>query len=323
MQSARIMEFQAVAEAAAIASAEWIGLGDKVAADKAATEAMRAAFNDINFSGRIVIGEGERDEAPMLFIGEELGKGGDEIDIAVDPLEGTNLCAYDRPASWCTIAVAPRGALLYAPDTYMWKVAGGPACKGKISIDKTPTENVKAAAEALNKPVSEITVCILDRDRHEGIIKELHEVGCRVKTIDDGDVYWCIATALPNSGVDLVMGAGGSPEAVLSATGLKAIGGEFSARLGFDADPHGAEKRERAEKMSDIDLDATLTMDDLVGSDDAMFIGCGVTDSELIEGVHTYADGTITTQTLVLNAADKSVRIIKTCHRGEKGTVRI
>ncbi len=323
MQSARIMEFQKVAEAAAIASAKWIGLGDKVAADRAATEAMRSAFNDISFSGRIVIGEGERDEAPMLFIGEELGQGGDEIDIAVDPLEGTNLCAYDRPASWCTIAVAPRGALLYAPDTYMWKVAGGPACKGKISIEATPTENVKAAAEALGKPVSEVTVCILERDRHADIIRELHEVGCRVKTIDDGDVYWCIATALPDSGVDLVMGAGGSPEAVLSATGLKAVGGEFSARLGFDADPHGAEKRARAEKMSDIDLDATLSMDDLVRSDDALFIGCGVTDSELIKGVHEYPDGTITTETLVLNAYDNSVRIIRTCLRGEKGSVRI
>lgn len=323
MQPARIMEIQAVAEAAAIASARWNGLGDKVAADQAATEAMRQAFNDINFSGRIVIGEGERDEAPMLYIGEELGRGGEEIDIAVDPLEGTNLCAYDRPAAWCTIAVAPRGALLYAPDTYMWKVAAGPACKGKVSIEKTPSENVKAVAEALGKPVEEVTVCILDRDRHKDIIRELREVGCRVKTIDDGDVYWCIATALPDSGVDMVLGAGGSPEAVLSATGLKAVGGEFSARLGFDADPHGEEKRARAEKMSSIDLDAPLSMDDLVSSDDALFVGCGVTDSELIQGVHRYADGAITTECLVLNAADKSIRIIKTCHRGEKGAVRI
>ncbi len=323
MQPARIMEIQAVAEAAAIASARWNGLGDKVAADQAATEAMRQAFNDINFSGRIVIGEGERDEAPMLYIGEELGRGGEQIDIAVDPLEGTNLCAYDRPAAWCTIAVAPRGALLYAPDTYMWKVAAGPACKGKVSIEKTPSENVKAVAEALGKPVEEVTVCILDRDRHKDIIRELREVGCRVKTIDDGDVYWCIATALPDSGVDMVLGAGGSPEAVLSATGLKAVGGEFSARLGFDADPHGEEKRARAEKMSSIDLDAPLSMDDLVSSDDALFVGCGVTDSELIQGVHRYADGTITTECLVLNAADKSIRIIKTCHRGEKGAVRI
>lgn len=323
MQSDRIMEIQAVAEAAALASAQWIGKGDKVAADQAATEAMREAFNAMNFSGRIVIGEGERDEAPMLFIGEELGRGGEEIDIAVDPLEGTNLCAYDRPASWCTIACAPRGALLYAPDTYMWKVAGGPACKGVISIEKTPRENVEAAARALNKAVEDITVCILERDRHQDIINELHEVGCRVKTIDDGDVYWCIATALPNSGVDLVMGAGGSPEAVLSATGLKAIGGEISCRLGFDADPHGEEKRARAEKMSDIDLDAALSMDDLVSSDDAMFVGCGVTDSELLEGVHVYDDGTITTECLILNASDQSVRIIKTCHRGDHGAVRI
>ena len=323
MEAARIMEFVTVAEKAAIASARWIGKGDKVAADQAATEAMRQAFNDIAFSGRIVIGEGERDEAPMLFIGEELGRGGDAIDIAVDPLEGTNLCAYARPASWCTIAVAPRDALLYAPDTYMWKVAAGPACKGKVSIEKSPTENVQAVAEALGKPIDEVNVCILDRDRHDDIIAELHKVGCRVKTIDDGDVYPCIATALPDSGIDLVLGAGGSPEAVLSCTGLKAIGGEFSCRLGFDADPHGAEKRERAEKMSDIDLDAPFTMDSLVSSDDCLFIGCGVTDSELLAGVHTYPDGSITTETLVLNAHDGTARIIRTCHKAPDGQIHL
>ena len=323
MQTSLIMNVMGVAEKAAIACEPWIGHGDKVAADQAATEAMRAAFNDVEFSGRIVIGEGERDEAPMLYIGEELGLGGTEIDIAVDPLEGTNLCAYNRPAAWCTIAIAPRGALLYAPDTYMWKVAAGPACKGKVSIEKTPTENVRAVAEALGKPVSEVCVCILERDRHAAIISELHEVGCRVKTIDDGDVYWCIATALPESGVDLVLGAGGSPEAVLSATGLKAVGGEFSARLGFDADPHGPEKRLRAEKTSGLaDLDAPLSMDDLVRSDDAAFIGCAVTSSELLEGVAAYPDGTIVTESLILNAHDTTVRRIKTCHRNG-GAVRL
>ena len=323
MQTSLITDVTSVAEKAAIACAPWIGHGDKVAADQAATEAMRAAFNDVAIDGRIVIGEGERDEAPMLFIGEELGSGGPAIDIAVDPLEGTNLCAYDRPAAWCTIAIAPRGALLYAPDTYMWKVAAGPACKGKVSIEMSPADNVRAVADALGKPTEEVCVCILERDRHAAIISELHEVGCRVKTIDDGDVYWCIATALPDSGVDLVLGAGGSPEAVLSATGLRAIGGEFSARLGFDADPHGPEKRERAAKTSGLDdLDAPLSMDDLVKSDDAAFIGCAVTSSELLDGVHAYRDGAVTTETLVLSAADRSVRRIRTCHRGD-GAVRL
>lgn len=322
MQPQRIMEFVTVAEKAALACAPWIGKGDKVAADQAATSAMRAAFNDIDFSGRIVIGEGERDEAPMLFIGEELGRGGDAIDIAVDPLEGTNLCAYNRPAAWCTIAVAPRGSLLFAPDTYMWKAAAGPACRGRVSVDASPADNVAAVADALGKPVSDVNVCILARERHKAIIDELHEVGCRVKTIDDGDVYWCIATALPDTGVDLVLGAGGSPEAVLSACGLKAAGGAFSARLGFEVDPAGAEKRARAEKTAQVDLDAPLTMDDLVSSDDACFIGCGVTPSELFNGVRSFADGTVSTESVVLNARDRSVRFIRACHRSESGVVR-
>ena len=323
MQTSLITHVVSVAEQAAIACEPWVGLGDKVAADEAATQAMRAAFNDVAFSGRIVIGEGERDEAPMLYIGEELGRGGEQIDIAVDPLEGTNLCAYARPAAWCTIAVAPRGALLYAPDTYMWKVAAGPACKGAIGIEKSTAENVHAVAEALGKRVEDVCVCILERERHARIIAELHETGCRVKTIDDGDVYWCIATALPESGVDMVMGAGGSPEAVLSATGLKAVGGTFSARLGFDVDPHGPEKRERAAKTAGIaDLDAPLSMDDLVRSDDAAFIGCAVTSSELLEGVKRYADGTVTCESLVLNAHDSSVRRIQSCYRNG-GAVRL
>lgn len=323
MRPERVMEFVRVAEQAAIACEAWNGRGDKVQADAAATAAMRESFNDIDFSGRIVIGEGERDEAPMLYIGEELGRGGEEIDIAVDPLEGTNLCAYLRPAAWCTIAVAPRGALLYAPDTYMWKIAAGPQCVGVIDIEKSPSENVRAVAQALNKPVSEVTVCILERERHRGIIDELHALGCRVKTIDDGDVYWCIATALPNSGVDVVMGAGGSPEAVLSACGLKAVGGAFSCKLGFDVDPHGEEKRARAEKTAGIDLDAALGIDDLVRSDDALFVGTGVTDSELFKGVRVASDGSVTTETIVLNAHDASARLVRTCHRAEGGSVTL
>ena len=322
MQPARIMEILGVAEKAAIACAEWNGKGDKVAADQAATTAMRNAFNDIDFSGRIVIGEGERDEAPMLFIGEELGRGGEEIDIAVDPLEGTNLCAANKANALTTIAIAPRGALLYAPDTYMWKIAAGPACAGKVHIDATPAENVQAVADALGKDVSDVVVCILDRDRHQELISQVREAGARVRLIDDGDVFGAIATAVPGTGIDLYMGSGGAPEGVLACTGLKAIGGVFEGRLRFDLDKHGEEKRARAEKTSELaDLDAVLTMDMLVRSDDAAFIACGVTDGEMVSGV-SKADGSITTEAVVMNAADRTVRFIKTCHRGENGLVR-
>lgn len=321
MHPARIMEILAVAEKAAIASAEWNGKGDKVAADQAATTAMREAFNSIDFSGRIVIGEGERDEAPMLFIGEELGRGGEEIDIAVDPLEGTNLCAYNKPNALTTIAIAPKGALLFAPDTYMQKIAAGAACAGKVSIDATPAENVAAVAEALGKSISEVNVCVLDRGRHQELIQAIRDAGARVRLIDDGDVFGAIATAVPGTGIDLYMGSGGAPEGVLACTGLKAIGGVFEGRLRFDLDKDGEEKRARAEQTAAVDLDSVLTMDTLVRSDDAAFIACGVTDGEMVSGVST-ADGSVTTECIVMNAADRSVRFVKTCHRGQNGLVR-
>lgn len=317
MQAARIMEILNVAETAAIACADWSGRGDKVAADQAATTAMRNAFNDIEFSGRIVIGEGERDEAPMLFIGEELGRGGEEIDIAVDPLEGTNLCAYNKPNALTTIAIAPKGALLFAPDTYMQKIAAGPACVGKVHIDNTPEENVRAVAEALGKDVKDVVVCILDRDRHKDLIQGVRDAGARVRLIDDGDVFGAIATAVPGTGIDLYMGSGGAPEGVLAATGLKAIGGTFMGRFRFRSD----DERARAEKTAEVDLDGVLTMDMLVRSDDAAFLACGVTDGEMVSGV-SKEDGCVTTESVVMNAADKTVRFITTCRRGENGVVR-
>lgn len=321
MQANRIMEVLGVAELAAIAAAEWNGRGDKVAADQAATTAMREAFNEIDFSGRIVIGEGERDEAPMLYIGEEVGRGGEEIDIAVDPLEGTNLCAYNRANSIATIAIAPRGALLFAPDTYMWKIAAATDCNGGLSIANTPAQNINALAEALGKPVSEINVCILTRDRHADLIKQVRETGARIRTIDDGDVHGCIATAVPGTGIDLYLGSGGSPEGVLACTGLKAIGGFFEGKLAFELDKHGAEKRERAEKTAEVDLDAPLTMDMLVRSDDAAFIACGVTDGEMVRGV-SHEGGSISTESVVMNAADRTVRFVRTIRRGAGGTIR-
>lgn len=316
MRTDRIMQVMEVAERAAIAAAEWNGKGDKDAADQAATSAMREAFNEIDFSGRIVIGEGERDEAPMLFIGEELGRGGEEIDIAVDPLEGTNLCASLQPNALTTIAIAPKGALLYAPDTYMMKIAAGPACKDVVHIDKTPQENVRAVAEALGKPVEDVVVCVLQRDRHADIIRGVREAGARVRLIGDGDVFGAIATAVPGTGIDLYLGAGGAPEGVLAACGLRAVGGVFMGRFNFRSD----EERERAAGTAGVDLDGILTMDDLVRSDDAAFIACGVTDGEMLSGVR-HAHGSTYTECVIMNAADSTTRFVKTIHRSEHGTI--
>jgi fructose-1,6-bisphosphatase class II len=319
------MQVLEVAEVAAIEAAMWNGRGDKVAADRAATEAMRQAFNGIDFSGRIVIGEGERDEAPMLYIGEELGRGGEEIDIAVDPLEGTNLCAYNRPNALTTIAIAPRGALLFAPDTYMNKLAAGPALQGRLHIDRPPAENVQLVAEALDKPADEVNVCILLRDRHKALIQAVRETGARVRLIDDGDVFGAIATAVPDTGIDLYLGSGGSPEGVLAAAGLKAIGGFFQGRFDFGSDEKAADKRARAEQMvkgTDIDLDGVLERDALVRSGDAAFIACGVTDGEMLAGVHRDRSGAITTTSIIMNAADQTVRFVRNTRRGTSGVVR-
>lgn len=314
------MQVLEVAELAAIAAAEWKGRGNKNAADQAATEAMRSAFNAIDFSGRIVIGEGERDEAPMLFIGEELGTGGVAIDIAVDPLEGTNLCAGNRPNALTTIAIAPKGALLFAPDSYMWKIAAGASCVGRVHIDAPPAQNIAAVADCLGKPLTEVNVCILLRDRHKELIEKVRSTGARVQLIDDGDVFGAIAAAVPNTGVDLYLGSGGSPEGVLAAAGLKAIGGMFMGRLDFSLDPHGAEKRERALKTATVDIDAPLTMDLLVSSDETAFIACGVTDGEMLRGVST-SGNSITTHSIIMSSADKTVRFVTNIRRGEAGVI--
>lgn len=321
MNTALTMQVLEVAELAAIAAAEWNGRGDRVAADTAATEAMREAFNTIDFSGRIVIGEGERDEAPMLYIGEELGRGGEAVDIAVDPLEGTNLCAMNRPDALTTIAIAPRGALLFAPDTYMWKVAAGAACVGRVHVDAPPAQNVTAVADCLNKPVSEVNVCVLLRDRHKDLINAVRATGARVTLIDDGDVFGSIAAAVPDTGIDLYLGSGGSPEGVLAAAGLKAIGGMFMGRIDFTLDKHGDEKRERALKTATVDIDAPLTMDLLVSSEDTAFIATGVTDGQMLKGVNT-SDNSVTTDSIIMNSVDRTVRFITTTRRGEEGMIR-
>ncbi|AZU04346.1 fructose 1,6-bisphosphatase II [Glycocaulis alkaliphilus] len=296
------------AERAAIAAARLAGHGDKIAADQAAVDAMRKAFNDMPMRGRIVIGEGERDEAPMLYIGEEVGTGeGPEIDIALDPLEGTSLTAGGKPEALTLLALAPRGGLLHAPDTYMDKIAVGPGLPaGVISLDKPVGENVAAVAKAKGVPVSDITVCVLERERHQSIIDGVRAAGARVVLIPDGDVAAVIAAADPARPVDMYVGQGGAPEGVLSAAALRCLGGQIECRLFFRND----DERARAAKTGIKDLDRKYSGAELA-SKDCLFVASGVTGGQLLEAV-TNGPGTVTTQTLLLSSAPRSRRIITT-----------
>ncbi len=310
MLTTRIVEMLEVTEAAALAAARWMGKGDKRAADQAAVEAMRLAFDRIPISGEVVIGEGERDEAPMLYIGERVGAGGEEVDIAVDPLEGTNLTAYGQPNSLAVLAVAPKGTLLNAPDTYMWKIATGPEAAHAVHIDATPTENVRNVAKALDRDVEDIVVCILDRDRHADLIREVREAGARIRLITDGDVFGAVATAIEGTGIHLYMGAGGAPEGVLAAAAMRCIGGCFMGRFQFRSE----EERARAEKMTKCDIDGVLTMDCLVDTDDVAFIATGVTDGELLRGVKFFGKGA-RTHSIAMDNKTGTVRFVETVHR--------
>ncbi|MCL2024945.1 MAG: class II fructose-bisphosphatase [Coriobacteriia bacterium] len=315
MEANRVNEMLSVAEAAAFAAGAWTGKGQKDRADAAAVEAMRDRFNEMSFSGRIVIGEGERDEAPMLYIGEEVGgarEDGEEIDIAVDPLEGTNLCAFAQPNALAVLAYAPRGALLYAPDTYMEKIAAGPAARDAIDIDATPAENVTRVAAALGKNAEDLVVCVLERERHEEMIAAIRAAGARVRLITDGDVFGSVATAIEGTGIDLYMGSGGAPEGVLAATAMKCVGGGFMGRFRFRND----EERARAEKTSGVDIDGVLAMDDLVRSDEAVFIATGVTDGEMVRGVRgVYGNGRA--HSVIMDCRTKTVRFVETIYRGD------
>lgn len=311
------LEFVRVTEAAAIASGRWWGRGDKIAADDAAVQAMRAMFDTVNIEGTIVIGEGEMDEAPMLYIGEKVGRGKNiKVDIAVDPLEGTNLVAKGLTGAISVLAVAPQGCLLHAPDMYMEKIAAGPAAVGKISLEASVTENVKAIAASLNKGVQDVTVVVLDRPRHKKIIEELREIGARIKLISDGDVSPAVATAVPGSGIDMVVGIGGAPEGVLAAAALCCLGGEFQGRL-WPEDDHD---RERARKLGITDINKILTMDDLVKGDDVIFAATGITDGEFLKGVRYYGN-TATTHTIVMRRASGTIRYIDAEHRIDKKNV--
>ncbi|MBS3973959.1 MAG: class II fructose-bisphosphatase [Actinobacteria bacterium] len=310
MRSTRIVEMLEVTEAAALAAGRWMGKGDKHAADRAAVEAMRASFNGLDISGRIVIGEGERDEAPMLFIGEEVGSGGERIDIAVDPLEGTNLTANGQPNSLAVLAFAPEGTLLHAPDTYMNKIAVGPLAADAVHIDATPTENVIAVAKTLSRPVEDIVVCILDRPRHASLISEVRQTGARIRLISDGDVFGAVATSIEGTGIHLYLGIGAAPEGVLACAAMRCIGGCFMGRFAFRSE----EERARALKMTQCDIDGVLTMDCLVATDEAAFIATGVTDGEMLRGVKYFGAGS-RTHSIAMDGKTGTVRFIETVYR--------
>ena len=307
MNSNLSIELVKVTEAAALAAGRWTGRGKKDEADGAATEAMRDMFNAIPMSGTVVIGEGEMDEAPMLYIGEQLGTGdGPEIDIAVDPLEGTSIVAAGTANALTTLAVAEHGNLLHAPDMYMEKIAVGPEAAGKIDINAPVIDNLKAVAKAKNKNIEDLVVTILDRERHEKIIQEIRDAGAKVKLIEAGDVLAAIHTAFEHSGVDMMLGSGGAPEGVLAAVALKSLGGDFQGKLL----PQTEEEKNRLKKMGVNDFNRTLFMKDIVKGDDAYFVATGVTDGELLRGVQYKGDIGIT-HSIVIHGKSRSVRFIE------------
>jgi fructose-1,6-bisphosphatase II / sedoheptulose-1,7-bisphosphatase len=301
------MDAVRVTEAAAIASWTEVGRGDEKAADQAAVDAMRTALNELNIDGVIVIGEGERDEAPMLYIGEKVGTGkGPRVDIALDPLEGTTLTAKAMANALAFMAWAPAGTMLNAPDTYMDKIACGPGYEeGVIDLDKSPADNVRALAKAKGVAPSEITVCVLDRPRHAEIIASLREVGARVYLITDGDVAGVMNTADPETGVDMYVGQGGAPEGVLACAALKCVGGQFQGRLVF----RNADERARAARLGITDLDRKYTLHEMVRAD-AIFAATGVTKGALLDGVRVQ-NGFVHTHTLVMNSSTQTVREIR------------
>ncbi len=311
MRTTRIVEMLEVTEAAALAAGRWMGKGAKNDADQAAVAAMREQLGKLDIDGTIVIGEGERDEAPMLYIGERVGvDGGEPIDIAVDPLEGTNLTAYGQPNSLAVMAFGPKDTLLHAPDTYMMKVATGPLAAGCIHVDASPAENCRCVAKALDRPVEDLVVCILDRDRHEDMIREVRETGARIRLISDGDVFGAVATAIEGTGIHLYMGIGGAPEGVLACAAMKCIGGQFMGRFAFRND----DERRRAEQMSGCDIDGVLDMDCLVNTDEAAFIATGVTDGEMLHGVRYFGKGA-RTHSVAMDGKTGTVRFIETVYR--------
>jgi fructose-1,6-bisphosphatase II len=315
MEQLLALEMVRVTEAAAIESARFMGRGEKDGADRAATEAMRRTMDEIEMAGTIVIGEGERDEAPMLYIGEQVGRQEDgdgratpAIDIAVDPLEGTNLVAHGQAGAITVLAASERGGLLHAPDTYLEKLCVGPVAAGQVDITKSATENVHLIAEALRRKVSDITVVILDRPRHEALIAEVRVAGARIKLISDGDLSAAISCAVSGTGVHAVMGIGGAPEGVITAAALRCLGGEIQARFRFRND----DERARARTMGNDDDEARVYgTEDLASGENLVFAATGVTAGDLLQGVRFFGGGA-RTHSLVMAYKTKQVRFVDT-----------
>ena len=307
------LEFARVVEAAALRSGRLLGRGQKDAADGLAVDAMRQAFDSVRISGTVVIGEGEIDEAPMLYIGEHVGAGGPEVDIAVDPIEGTNLIAKGQNGAIAVMAIAEKGGLLHAPDMYMEKLCVGPRGAGAIDITKSLTENIKNVAAKMNRNVDEITLVMLDRERHHGLMKEARDLGARIMLISDGDVNPAMECCIEGAGVHMVVGTGGAPEGVLAAAALKCVGGDMQARL----KPETEEEIRRCHEMGIADVNQVLTLDDLVRTDDVIFAATAITRGNLLNAIQ-YFPGGARTHTIVMRSKTGTVRFLDTVHMDEK-----
>ena len=309
------LEFARVVEAAALRSGRLLGRGQKDEADGLAVDAMRQAFDSVRISGTVVIGEGEIDEAPMLYIGEHVGAGGPEVDIAVDPIEGTNLIAKGQNGAIAVMAIAEKGGLLHAPDMYMEKICVGPRGAGAIDITKSLTENIQNVAAKMGRKVDEINLVMLDRERHYGLMKEARDLGARIMLISDGDVNPAMVCCIEGSGVHMVVGTGGAPEGVLAAAALKCAGGDMQARL----KPGNEEEIRRCHEMGVKDVNQVLTLDDLVRTDDVIFAATAITRGNLLNPIQ-YFPGGARTHTIVMRSKTGTVRFLDTIHRDEKLT---
>jgi fructose-1,6-bisphosphatase class II len=312
------LEFVRVTERAAIAAARTMGQGDRKYADQVAVESMRKEMESVDMDGTIVIGEGERDEAPMLFIGEKVGRGGDPVDIAVDPLEGTNLCATGAANAIAVLAASDKGGLLNAPDIYMDKLVVGPSCKGKVDLGAPVADNLAAIARALDREVEDLVVVVLDRPRHERLIAEIRKVGARIRLIGDGDLSAGISAAVVGTGVHAVMGTGGAPEGVITAAAMRCLNGEIQGRLVLTK----PSDRERCAKMGIPDLNKVYRTEDLAPGANVIFSATGVTDGSLLRGARFFGDG-IRTQTLVMTTVPHQVRFVDTIHAKDDPDVKI
>ncbi|MEO1093720.1 MAG: class II fructose-bisphosphatase [Cyanobacteria bacterium J06638_28] len=338
MESTLGLEIIEVVEKAAIASARWMGKGDKNTADEVAVEAMRERMNEIHMRGRIVIGEGERDDAPMLYIGEEVGictrpDAKDfcnpeelmEIDIAVDPCEGTNLCAYGQPGSMAVLAISEKGGLFHAPDFYMKKLAAPPAAKGKVDINKSATENLKILSECLDRSIEELVVIVMKRERHNDLIKEIREAGARVRLISDGDVSAAITCGFSGTNTHALMGIGAAPEGVISAAAMRCLDAHFQGQLIYDPEVVktgliGESKESNLARLKEMginDPDKVYEADELASGETVLFAGCGITPGDLMEGVRFFQHGGARTQSLVISSQSKTARFVDTIHMPE------